>query len=320
MSKKRMRPLIYEAKRFNVKASILIEGLTGTGKTGLALALAHGLAKDWSKVGMTDSENRSANLYEGIMLNTGVKVEPFKKIDLLESDGYSPVNYMACIEALHKQAGCTVVISDSITHAWQRSGGVLDLVNQKEQGSRGGKFSAWGDPEVVENKNALFEMLRNDKVHIISTVRVKERFGMVNDETTNKTKVVSLGEQQQTQEGIKYEPDLVLHMVKPGSKNSHPQAEIIKSRYPMFELGEVYEFTPELIESIRTFLEEGADPEELVKAQHDEYQKGIMEFCSRFPGKKPLYDMLKKNAGHEQTKISDIPLKDLKMIYLDLVD
>lgn len=314
-----IRPQIYKAQRLNVKASIQIEGLTGTGKTGLALLLAYSLAgKNWGETGMVDSENRSSNLYEGVLMSTGKKVESFLKIDLLEEDGYAPVNYIACIEAL-RVAGCKAVVADSVTHAWQRTGGVLDMVNTVEQKTRN-KYTAWGDPEVVKNKNALFDMLRNDKVHMITTVRLKEKFGMEMDAVTNRNKVVSLGEQQQTQDGIKYEPDLVLHMVKPGSKNRAPLVRIAKTRYPMFELDQEYEFTEAVIDSIREYLEEGVDPEVLVQQQKDDYVKAIIDYCKAYPAQKAIYDQLKRNHGFEETKLTDIPVASIKAIYIELTN
>ena len=48
-----------DATRQQAKASILIEGLSGRGKSGLALLLGHALAgNDWSKVYAGDGENR----------------------------------------------------------------------------------------------------------------------------------------------------------------------------------------------------------------------------------------------------------------------
>ena len=48
-----------DATRQQAKASILIEGLSGRGKSGLALLLGHALAgKDWSKVYAVDIERR----------------------------------------------------------------------------------------------------------------------------------------------------------------------------------------------------------------------------------------------------------------------
>ena len=84
-----------DATRQQAKASILIEGLSGRGKSGLALLLGYALAgKDWSKVYAIDTENRSLDLFEGINMSNGAKCEPFKKVDLLPAHGYAPSNYL----------------------------------------------------------------------------------------------------------------------------------------------------------------------------------------------------------------------------------
>lgn len=310
---------VYKAQRFNVKASIMIEGLTGSGKTGLALALAKVLAGDWESVGVTDTENRSTNLYEGMKLHTGDKVAPFLKIDLTKDDGYAPLNYLACTDAL-MQAGAKAVVLDSVTHAWQREGGVLDLVNKLESKKNGNKFRAWGDPEVVDNKNAIFDMLRNENVHLISTVRVKEKFGLEMDSTTNRNTVVSLGEQQQTQEGVKYEPDLVLHMERPGTASTPPRVSVVKSRYPMLEKDAEYDMTPELMMQIKNYLEEGADPEVLIEEQRQEYVQGIKEYCKGDQMRMQVYKQLKANAGLENVKLEDMEIKMIKALYVTLTE
>ena len=95
-----------DATRQQAKASILIEGLTGKGKSGLALLLAHALAgKDWQKVFAIDTENKSLDLFEGINFNNGEKCSPFKKIDLLPQHGYQPTNYLACKDSAVASGG-----------------------------------------------------------------------------------------------------------------------------------------------------------------------------------------------------------------------
>ncbi len=307
---------VRRAQRYKVKASIMIEGLTGNGKTGLALSLAYYLVdKDWAKVGMVDTENKSADLMVGQHLHIGVPCGDFLKVDLTAEDGYAPLHYQAAEMAL-KEAGAECVIHDSSTHAWNRQGGVLDLVNQVEE--RGNKFAAWRDPKVVKNKDALFELLRSPDHHIITTVRVKEKFGMEADEDTGKNKVVSLGEQQIQTEGLKYEPDLVLSMVEAGTPETAPLARVIKSRYPMLVRDEVYAFTPALIEQIKVFLTDGVDPKVLIKQQHDEYVEAVKEYCEKNPTQKNIWTMIKKANHFESTKISEIPLKDLKAMYIQL--
>lgn len=312
------KPSIRRAKRYQVKASIMIEGLTGSGKTGLALCLAHVLSgKDWNKVGMIDTENRSADLIVGQDAHVGEAFGEFMKVDLSEDEGYAPVNYLAAAKALNEE-GCEAIIFDSTTHAWSRAGGVLDLVTKAESLQKtANKFVAWNNPEVVLNKNALFEMIRNQKYHIITTVRVKEKFGIeVGDDGRNKVK--SLGEQQIQTEGLKYEPDLVLSMVSSGTPDKAPVAKVIKSRYPMLKLDEIYSFTPNLLEGIRAFLEEGADPKELLESQREEYVKAVIDYCKTRPSQKTVWDMIKQSYHYENTKINEIPLEDLKVMFIQL--
>lgn len=45
------------------KIKMGLEGCSGSGKTYSALLLAYGIAKDWSKIAVIDSENGSADLY-----------------------------------------------------------------------------------------------------------------------------------------------------------------------------------------------------------------------------------------------------------------
>ena len=61
-----------EAQRVQCKASIMIEGLPGKGKTGLALLIGYYLSgQDWSKVFHIDTENKSANLFVDIPASDG---------------------------------------------------------------------------------------------------------------------------------------------------------------------------------------------------------------------------------------------------------
>ena len=55
-----------KATRQKLKASIMIEGLQGSGKSGLALILAKALTEDWDKIYAIDTENRSLDLFQGI--------------------------------------------------------------------------------------------------------------------------------------------------------------------------------------------------------------------------------------------------------------
>ena len=301
-----------DATRQQAKASILIEGLSGRGKSGLALLLGLALAnKDWSKIYAVDTENRSLDLFEGLNMSTGVKCESFKKVDLLPTIGYAPSNYLLCKDNAIK-AGGTVLINDSITHMWQQEGGVLDLVSQVQQkdSRKYNNYTAWGAPEVKAEKQAIYNVIRDPRIHVISTVRVKEKFEINADHT-----LTSLGEQEQQMPDLKYEPDLVLHMLKAGAMNgTPPTAKVIKSRYAVLQEGEVYQFTENIIQTLVDYLHKGTDPVELFEKQRQDYIKTITEILDSDVSKKTMFPMLKEQQGHKDTKLTDLPLDVLQTL------
>ena len=305
-----------KVERQKVKASIMIEGLQGSGKSGLALAIARVLASDWNKIYAIDTENQSLDLFDGIKLNTGIKVTNFNKVDLTPDDGFAPSNYMTLREEAIAD-GAEVVIMDSISHMWNRKGGLLDKVTEA-QASGLDQYRSWGTDENRKEKELIFDLVRSHKAHIITTVRSKEKFGMEYDETKGKNKVVSLGEQQIQQEGLKYEPDLVLRMVSAGhTDGTAPVAEVLKSRYAILRVGEEYEFTPELLNNLKQYLEEGVDPELLLAQQKEDLIKAIKDYCTT-PARKSVWKSLKESSGFEG-KLEDMPLEIMKPLYKQLI-
>lgn len=301
-----------DATRQQAKASILIEGLSGRGKSGLALLLGYALAgNDWSKVYAVDTENRSLDLFEGINMSSGAKCEPFKKVDLLPAHGFAPSNYLLCKENAVK-AGGEVIINDSITHMWQQEGGILDIVStiQLKDSKRYNNYTAWGAPEVKAEKQAIYNVVRDARIHVISTVRVKEKFEINSDHT-----LTSLGEQEQQMPDLKYEPDLVLHMLSAGAMNgTPPTAKVIKSRYAILQESEVYQFTDAIIDSLVDYLHKGTDPKELLEKQRVDYIKTIKSIIDSDVSKKTMLPILKEQQGCKDVKTADLPLEVLQTL------
>lgn len=311
------------AKREQCKASILIEGLSGRGKSGLALVIAQALSDSPESIYAIDTENKSLNLFDGIPCSSGGTFGGFKSFNFTPDIGFKPTNYMLAREAAIED-GAQVLIQDSITHAWSYSGGILDMIsNLKKTNQRYQKdsYAAWGDDTIVEEKNLLYQMFRDSRCHIISTVRVKEKMEYDKDET-GKTKLVSLGEQEIMQNDVKYEPDLVLRMIEPGAVTKqgpkYPKAQIVKSRYAIFDVDEIYEFTPALCAQLREYLSEGTSPEILLEKQRQEYVESIKEYLDNHPNAKPLWNQLKKDKGYEETKLKDMSLDILKELFIKL--
>ena len=307
----------HKAARQKLKASIMIEGLQGSGKSGLALLIAKALTDDWDKIYAIDTENRSLDLFQGIKMNTGDLFGEFNKVDLTIEDGYAPSNYLALRDEAVK-AGAEVIVMDSISHMWNRKGGLLDLVAEAQANGLD-NYRSWGTEKNRKEKELLNDIVRCKDAHIITTVRIKEKFGMEYDETKGKTTVVSLGEQQIQQDGLKYEPDLVLRMINPGNMDgTNPTVYVIKSRYAILKTGEEYEVTKELLTQLRAYLEEGIDPEVIFKEQRDQLIADIKEYCNT-PTRKSIWKALKESSGFTG-KLEEMPLSLMKELYKKLTE
>lgn len=312
------------------QASIMLEGLTGRGKSGLALMLSYGLlggfakqntpeeqAEIWKQVYAIDAENNSLKLFAGIPASWGENFGRFYALSLTPEDGFQPSNYLNAREQAIA-CGAKVCIADSVTHMWTAKGGILDMVSEaKDKDPRMDNYRVWGLPGIRDEKQKLVDVIRDHRCHMITTVRVKEKHEMKYNEDKKMNEVVSLGEQQVQQEGLKYEPDLVLSMIKAGRSDgkNHPIAKVLKSRYAILNEGEEYEFTPDLVEQLRQYLSEGTDPKELLEAQRKDYVAAIKNILDTNSSAKAIWSVLKSDAGHATTKLDDIPLDVLKRLY-----
>lgn len=311
-----------KAQRQQCKSSIMLEGLPGRGKSGLALAIAHILAdKDWSLIDAVDTENESLDLFVGLKNIDGSTIGQFNVSPLTAEIGYRPSYYLA----LRKQAidaGAKVWIGDSISHAWQYKGGLLDMVNDAKGRLPGRQkddpYAAWNDDGVRSEKMELLELVRTHKCHVITTVRVKEKQEYSTDDA-GRTILKSLGAQQIQQPDLKYEPDLVIQMLKAGNTSGkeivYPIGIIQKSRYAIFQENQEYTFTPKLLEELKEYLDSGVDPEILLEKRRQDYITGIKDTCKANSAKHAAWKMIKTDAGFDKVKLEDMALEDIVSLH-----
>ena len=133
-----------------------------------------------------------------------------------------------------------------------------------------------------------------------------------------KTILVSLGEQQIMQNDVKYEPDLVIQMIQPGSAKNPPIGKISKSRYAILEVGQTYEFTPQLCDQIAEYLNQGTSPEVLLEQQRQEYIEGVTTYLNCHPNARALWVQIKKDAGFGETALKDMPQQNIKELFVKL--
>lgn len=176
-------------------------GPSGSGKTYSALMIATSLG--YEKIGIIDTENRSARRYATTF---------GKRFQTLELDAFSPRDY---IEAIHKAeaVGIEVLIIDSLSHAWIGKGGVLEMVDlsarRQARGATGSSFSGWR--EVTPEHNRLVDALVHAKLHLIVTMRAKTEY-VVEQDSRGKSVPRKVGLAPVQRDGLEYEFDIIADM------------------------------------------------------------------------------------------------------------
>ena len=139
---------ITRATREKSKLRIALAGVSGGGKTLGALLLASGLTGgDFSKVCLIDTEHRRGELYAN---RSDLGIGEFWYIELKAP--YSPDRYKECVDAAVQKVGPDgVVIVDSLSHAWNSSGGVLEIKAGIAAQPNKNSYTAWDEAGRIQN-------------------------------------------------------------------------------------------------------------------------------------------------------------------------
>lgn len=170
-----------------------LAGPSGSGKTFTALTLAAALG---NAVAVIDTERGSASKYADLF-----------EFDVMELDApYHPDRYIEAINEASK-AGYDVLVIDSLSHAWNGQGGLLEIVEQIGKRSKGGNsFAAWADATPIQNR--LINAILNANLHLIVTMRSKQDHVQERDEKTGRTVVRKIGMAPVQRDGMEYEFDV----------------------------------------------------------------------------------------------------------------
>lgn len=180
------------------RARVALIGPPGSGKTFSALRIARGLAGPNGRIGLLDTENKTASKY----------ADQFH-FEVDELDRFAPGNYVEKIHDANLE-GIDVLIVDSLSHAWMGKGGALEQVDQAAARSKSGNsYVAWR--EVTPQHNALVEAIIRSPLHIIVTLRAKTDYIQEKDKD-GKTVIRKVGLAPIQREGLEYEFDVVGEM------------------------------------------------------------------------------------------------------------
>lgn len=183
---------IKKAVRYKAKMRLALYGPSGSGKTYTALAIAREMAGE-GRVLVIDTERGSASKYADAF--------PDFEFDVIELASFHPHTYIEAIKMAAAAKEYSVLIIDSATHEWAGSKGALETA--------GRDFRNWA--QVTPLHNQFIDTMLASPLHIIATMRAKEKFEMVNVTKNGETKseVQKIGMEVIQGKDIQYEFDIV---------------------------------------------------------------------------------------------------------------
>lgn len=197
-----------KAERKKAKLRLGISAPSGCGKTMGALLLAYGILKTahpdwadaqiWDKVCLNDTEEGSGELYVGTTKH-GITIGSFNYIRISAPFG---VNKYMDAQRDAERAGCEIIINDSISHAWNAAGGLLDKKDALSNIKGNNSYTAWR--YVTPEHNAFIDSMLQSPAHIIATMRSKTEYVQEKD-AAGKTIIRKVGLAPVQREGMEYE-------------------------------------------------------------------------------------------------------------------
>ena len=183
-----------KASKSQAKLRAAFFGPSGAGKTFSSLSIAEGLSNGGG-IAVIDTERGSASKY----------ADRFS-FDVLDLDDRSISGYIEAIR-MAAEAGYSVLIIDSLTHAWQQ---LLEEVERLAKAKyRGNTWSAWSEGTPLQRR--LVDAILDFSGHIIATMRSKTEWQTSSD-AGGKTRPVRVGLAPEQGKGVEYEFDLLMEI------------------------------------------------------------------------------------------------------------
>lgn len=286
-----------------------IYGPSNSGKTFTALMIARELVGPDGTIALIDTERSSASIYakDG---DTGNGFD----FDAAPLAAYGHTDYIALIE---QAKDYDLLIVDSLSHAWEGKGGILDIhssVVEKQKGTKD-SFGAWRSPKIRTAEESLWAAVLDFPGHIIVTMRAKTAYEISKDER-GRAKIEKLGLKPNQRSGLEFEFDVIAEMDK------EHWLEIDKARDPEGKLEgqRIHKPGVKFAKTLKTWLDSGSSPAEDYEARIgltcEEIAKLMGEDINDI--KQKAWDWIK--LQYETRNLSDISNEELAKIPERLID
>ena len=272
------------AQRAKVFLSMAISGPSGSGKTYTSLMYARAIAGMDGKIALVDTENERASYYADVDGFRGNNGETFYNVIL--QPPYTVAKYIAAIKAA-EQANFNVLVLDSITHEWQGSGGTLEVKNELDRRPGTNQWTNWALP--TKQHNEFVAAIVNAKLHVICTMRSKEKYELVKNEK-GQSVPVKLGMGPEQRPGTGYEFAVWLDMAMDHSAKVEKDITRVYAEKP----DGIFRPTTEEASNLSAWLQQGIPLEQIERS-----------VVSPAPGATELTEVLP--GGDEFEKPESIP-------------
>jgi hypothetical protein len=186
-----------------------VDGPSGAGKSYTALRFAHVLAQyrqgngGSGKIAVIDTEHESASKY------VGEAPDGYPWIfDTAPLTDFGPNRYTDLINQASR-AGYSVLVIDSLSHAWEGTGGALDLKDSAGAGQTN-QFTAWRSVTPLHNR--MIEAILQANCDVITTMRSRQEYVQDKDERGKVVAIRRVGMAPIQRPGVEYEFDIVCDM------------------------------------------------------------------------------------------------------------
>lgn len=298
-----------KATRTQRPLRMAIYGPSNSGKTFTALTIARELVGPNGTMALIDTERSSAAIY-ALDPNTGKGFE----FDTVSLTDYAHTDYIALIE---QAASYDLLIVDSLSHAWEGKGGILDMHNDVVQKQKGTKdtFGAWRNPKIRTAEESLWAAVLDFPGHIIVTMRAKTAYEISKDDR-GRAKIEKLGLKPSQRSGLEFEFDVIAEMDK-----DH-YLEVDKARDPEEKLEGQRIQKPgiKFAQTLKAWLDSGSSPAE----DHAARIKAMCEVIA-VAINKPIAEVREQTWNwiklqYETENLASIPTAELAQIPEKLMD